>query len=189
MWFCGDLLRRMLMQLLDEHCFETRPQYCRGKRYSGFPARLALTLRCFFFLQCSTKLLFKVFDCDPRFISRAEDGTQTRDPQLGRLMLYRLSYFRKMGKIDKSTFFRSNQLFLMLCIVVGSDGFEPPKATPAELQSAPFGHSGNCPLILRDKRIRTPDCLKQSFLMPLWQLHLLCFRVAHLHDLLPVREW
>ena len=25
---------------------------------------------------------------------RAEDGTQTRDPQLGRLMLYRLSYFR-----------------------------------------------------------------------------------------------
>ena len=28
---------------------------------------------------------------------------------------------------------------------VGSDGFEPPKATPAELQSAPFGHSGNCP--------------------------------------------
>jgi hypothetical protein len=38
---------------------------------------------------------------------RAEDGTQTRDPQLGRLMLYRLSYFRK---------------------VVGKDGFEPPKA-------------------------------------------------------------
>ena len=28
---------------------------------------------------------------------------------------------------------------------MGSDGFEPPKATPAELQSAPFGHSGNCP--------------------------------------------
>ncbi len=26
---------------------------------------------------------------------RAEDGTQTRDPQLGRLMLYQLSYFRK----------------------------------------------------------------------------------------------
>ncbi len=24
----------------------------------------------------------------------AEDGTQTRDPQLGRLMLYQLSYFR-----------------------------------------------------------------------------------------------
>ena len=42
------------------------------------------------------------------FFLRAEDGTQTRDPQLGRLMLYQLSYFRK--------------------IVVGKDGFEPPKA-------------------------------------------------------------
>jgi|WetSurMetagenome_2_1015567.scaffolds.fasta_scaffold182358_2 hypothetical protein len=28
------------------------------------------------------------------FIDGAEDGTQTRDPQLGRLMLYQLSYFR-----------------------------------------------------------------------------------------------
>ena len=27
----------------------------------------------------------------------AEDGTQTRDPQLGRLMLYRLSYFRNFN--------------------------------------------------------------------------------------------
>ena len=39
--------------------------------------------------------------------SGAEDGTQTRDPQLGRLMLYQLSYFRKFK--------------------VGKDGFEPPK--------------------------------------------------------------
>ncbi len=29
-------------------------------------------------------------------IQRAENGTQTRDPQLGRLVLYRLSYFRKV---------------------------------------------------------------------------------------------
>ena len=29
--------------------------------------------------------------------------------------------------------------------VVGGDGFEPPKASPADLQSAPFGHSGNHP--------------------------------------------
>ena len=28
------------------------------------------------------------------FKKRAEDGAQTRDPQLGRLMLYQLSYFR-----------------------------------------------------------------------------------------------
>ena len=30
-----------------------------------------------------------------RQLIRAEDGAQTRDPQLGRLMLYQLSYFRK----------------------------------------------------------------------------------------------
>ena len=36
---------------------------------------------------------------------RAENGTQTRDPQLGRLVLYRLSYFRKIGaKILRKTF-------------------------------------------------------------------------------------
>ena len=29
-----------------------------------------------------------------RTLRRAEDGAQTRDPQLGRLMLYQLSYFR-----------------------------------------------------------------------------------------------
>ena len=28
---------------------------------------------------------------------RAEDGIRTRDPQLGRLMLYQLSYFRGSG--------------------------------------------------------------------------------------------
>ncbi len=30
---------------------------------------------------------------------RAEDGAQTRDPQLGRLMLYQLSYFRILAKV------------------------------------------------------------------------------------------
>lgn len=29
---------------------------------------------------------------------------------------------------------------------VGRDGFEPPKALPADLQSAPFVHFGTCPL-------------------------------------------
>ena len=33
-----------------------------------------------------------------RILKRAEDGAQTRDPQLGRLMLYRLSYFRNVMK-------------------------------------------------------------------------------------------
>ena len=27
-------------------------------------------------------------------------------------------------------------------LVVGADGFEPPKSSTADLQSAPFGHSG-----------------------------------------------
>ncbi len=34
--------------------------------------------------------------CGLRRTFRAEDEVQTRDPQLGRLMLYRLSYFRKI---------------------------------------------------------------------------------------------
>jgi hypothetical protein len=31
--------------------------------------------------------------------------------------------------------------------LVGDGGFEPPKALPADLQSVPFGHSGNLPYI------------------------------------------
>ena len=30
-------------------------------------------------------------------------------------------------------------------ITMGDGGFEPPKALPADLQSVPFGHSGNRP--------------------------------------------
>ena len=32
-----------------------------------------------------------------RLFFRAEDEVRTRDPQLGRLMLYQLSYFRSVG--------------------------------------------------------------------------------------------
>ena len=61
--------------------------------------------------------------------SGAEDGAQTRDPQLGRLMLYQLSYFRKRwAKMD------SNHR----------------RRKPADLQSAPFGHSGICPFALEN---------------------------------------
>ena len=35
-------------------------------------------------------------------------------------------------------------------LVVGADGFEPPKSSTADLQSAPFGHSGIRPLALQD---------------------------------------
>ena len=54
------------------------------------------------------------------FFFGAEDGAQTRDPQLGRLVLYRLSYFR--------IFFIWQGCFLPFFDVVGGDGFEPPKA-------------------------------------------------------------
>ena len=49
-----------------------------------------------------------------QILFRAEDGAQTRDPQLGRLMLYQLSYFRILAK--------------GVTLIVGKDGFEPPKA-------------------------------------------------------------
>ena len=39
----------------------------------------------------------RLLTIDYRLYFRAEDGAQTRDPQLGRLMLYRLSYFRKFS--------------------------------------------------------------------------------------------
>ena len=41
---------------------------------------------------------------------RAENGTQTRDPQLGRLVLYRLSYFRNMWGEQDSNLRRRCQL-------------------------------------------------------------------------------
>ncbi len=63
---------------------------------------------------------------------RAEDGAQTRDPQLGRLMLYQLSYFR---------FLESTEWFF-LWVVMDSNHR---RRKPADLQSAPFGHSGNYP--------------------------------------------
>ena len=37
---------------------------------------------------------------------------------------------------------------LQCSFLVGRGGFEPPKELPADLQSAPFGHSGTYPYIL-----------------------------------------
>ena len=66
---------------------------------------------------------------------RAEDGAQTRDPQLGRLMLYQLSYFRNFlwAKMD------SNHR----------------RRKPADLQSAPFGHSGICPCFFHTTSLKS----------------------------------
>ena len=37
--------------------------------------------------------------------------------------------------------------YLVPCLLVEGGGFEPPKVEPADLQSAPFGHSGTPPKI------------------------------------------
>ena len=55
----------------------------------------------------------------------AVDGSRTRYLQLGRLPLYQMSYYRRL---------------------VGGGGFEPPKAKPTDLQSAPFDRSGTPPV-------------------------------------------
>ena len=56
--------------------------------------------------------------------------------------------------------------FLSKSSLVGDGGFEPPKALPADLQSVPFGHSGNPPYwflltfaVGAGRRTRTPDLL------------------------------
>ena len=50
--------------------------------------------------------------------------------------------------------------------MVGEGGFEPPKSLTTDLQSAPFGHSGILPYLIKmlvkngaGGRIRTPDLL------------------------------
>ena len=65
----------------------------------------------------------------PRHLSEttgARDGNRTHDPSLTKTVRYRCAT-------------RAGFLW------VGSEGFEPPKSKTADLQSAPFGHFGNCP--------------------------------------------
>ncbi len=46
-----------------------------------------------------------------------------------------------------------------MLFLVGRDGFEPSKSLTADLQSAPFGHSGTYPFYGAGGRTRTPDLL------------------------------
>ena len=61
----------------------------------------------------------------------AENEVRTRDPQLGRLMLYQLSYFRKCEWEKMDSNHRRHK--------------------SADLQSAPFGHSGILPIFHRKR--------------------------------------
>ena len=60
----------------------------------------------------------------------AENEVRTRDPQLGRLMLYQLSYFRKFSTENLRKYLKLSME------VVGGGGLEPPNPEGADLQSA-----------------------------------------------------
>ena len=84
----------------------------------------------------------------------AGNETRTRNPQLGRLMLYQLSYSRNNICSD-----------YMKYKVVEGGGFEPPKSLTTDLQSVPFGHSGTPPQLYNHTRI-----LQQSNLLDINQV-------------------
>ena len=65
----------------------------------------------------------------------AENGAQTRDPQLGRLVLYQLSYFRELTTTSATVIF----------FIVGADGFEPPKVKTSRFTVCPIWPLWNTP--------------------------------------------
>ena len=53
------------------------------------------------------------------------------------------------------------QCFRIGLLLVGEGGFEPPKSSTTDLQSAPFGHSGTLPYSLhRQERMELVDGLE-----------------------------
>ena len=83
---------------------------------------------------------------------RAKDGTQTRDPQLGRLMLYQLSYFREIIYYLSFTIYYLKKWQIVNCKIVNQKMWAVKDSNlrsrkTAELQSAPVGHFGNCPFV------------------------------------------
>ena len=89
---------------------------------------------------------------------RAEDEVRTRDPQLGRLMLYRLSYFRDNNSIHfykksgNAAIAIMSQHFRPIYIWWGEMDSNHRRRAPADLQSAPFGHSGISPVFQSQSR-------------------------------------
>jgi hypothetical protein len=78
--------------------------------------------------------------------------------------------------------------FFLRCLnMVEGEGFEPSKAEPADLQSAPFGHSGTPPKPYSNKngapgRIRTSDRLVRSQVLYPAELRAHTSRSTHKDD-------
>ena len=89
--------------------------------------------------QLSYKGTLNSGSCNPR----AGNGTRTRDPQLGRLMLWPTELFPRILLPTSDT--RPANFNPVPCVLVGRAGFEPAKAEPTDLQSVPFDHSGTSP--------------------------------------------
>ncbi len=98
------------------------------------------------------RLCFRRSPASRTVVFRAEDETQTRDPQLGRLMLYQLSYFRKnipyrsspppsRQPFGRPGGLRNSNRFLKWEVMDSNHR----RRKPADLQSAPFDRSGNFP--------------------------------------------
>ena len=73
--------------------------------------------------KCSTSELHRQWN-------RAEDEARTRDPNLGRVMLYQLSYFRINSHLENG---------------VGRGGFEPPKSSDNRFTVCPIWPLWNLP--------------------------------------------
>ena len=99
---------------------------------------------------------------------RAEDEIRTRDPQLGRLMLYRLSYFRNL-------LYKKN---------VGRARFELTKAYASRFTVCPSWPLWYLPKLFKtfkkraDGGIRTPDQLIINQLLWPTELHRQYFKVS-----------
>src|ERR1043165_5384690 len=100
--------------------------------------------------KCTTTVLRgQIFHCEllgvllhtPVHSNRAGEGTRTLDNQLGRLELYQLSYTRNTRVTLDLVSFSCRGWWT---VVDSNHG----RHKPADLQSAPFGRSGNRPYVL-----------------------------------------
>ena len=76
-------------------------------------------------------------------------------------MLYQLSYSRSSNTLMLET--TRPETFPGRYIMVEGGGFEPPKALPADLQSAPFDHSGTPPLNRIQQAEKIPSVFRPLF--------------------------